>query len=250
MRDISRYTSAYLADYGFESVMVHYRRRLLLERLARYSPETVIEIGCGAELLYSHHVEKAGPVRSWVIVEPGRHFADMARASNLPNLHVIHDFLENAVGQIGHFLPTAPQFIICSSVLHEVPDAGRLLHAIAEVMEEQTLLHVNVPSASSFHRRLAKSMGLVTDLKAMSDRNRQLLQQRVYDRDDLRADLHKAGLDVVEQGGYFIKPFTHRQMENIAEVLGKDVLDGLYELGKEHPEWASEIYAEARKAKA
>ena len=44
---------------------------------------------------------------------------------------------------------------------------------------------------------------------------------------------------------YFVKPFTHSQMEKIASDLGSEVLDGLYRLGQEIPDLASEIFAEA-----
>lgn len=246
-RNISQYESAYLADYGFESVMVAYRRRLLLERLAKHCPETVVEIGCGSELLYRHYLDQACSVDRWIIVEPGQQFADAACGQALPNLHVIQAFFEDAVEDIKQSLPAPPQFVVCSGVLHEVPDAGCLLSAIASIMGKETLLHVNVPNAKSFHRRLAKSMGLIQDLKAISDRNQQLLQHRVYDREVLEADLRAAGLSISECGGYFVKPFTHGQMERISPILGVPVLDGLYQLGKEAPEWASEIYAEARK---
>lgn len=151
-------------------------------------------------------------------------------------------------GSTSYCLPP-PQLIICSSVLHEVPDVPRLLSAIASVMGEHTHLHVNVPNAASFHRRLAKSMGLIQELKAMSDRNQQLLQHRVYDREALEQDLHKAGLTITGSGGYLVKPFTHHQMETITPALGDAVLDGLYELGKENPEWASEIFAEGNKVR-
>jgi SAM-dependent methyltransferase len=244
-RNISQYESAYLADYGFESAMVAYRHRLLLERLTKHCPKSVVEIGCGAELLYRHYLDQAGSVDRWIIVEPGQQFADAARGQALPNLYVIQAFFEDVAEDIRQSLPAPPQLVVCSSVLHEVPDAGRLLNAIASIMGKETLLHVNVPNAKSFHRRLAKSMGLVHDLKAMSDRNQQLLQHRVYDRETLDADIRAAGLSVSECGGYLVKPFTHGQMERITSLLGEQVLDGLYQLGKEAPEWASEIYVEA-----
>lgn len=250
-RDITQYESAYLADYGFESVMVAYRRRMLLERLAQHTPQTVVEIGCGFELLYRHYLNQGGYVERWVIVEPGEQFASTARAAGLPNLHVIQAFFEDATEQIRALLPTPPQLIICSGLLHEVSDANLLLAAIASVMGEDTMLHVNVPNATSFHRRLAYSMGLIHDLKAMSDRNHQLLQHRVYDRESLEQDLRAAGLTIAESGGYLVKPFTHAQMERITPALGGDaVLEGLYQLGKDAPDWASEIYAEARKVAA
>ncbi len=245
-RDIARYESAYLSDYGFEAVMVDYRRRMLLERLAAHAPRTVVEVGCGSELLYQHYLERAGAVDNWIIVEPGQQFADAARASGLPNLHVIQAFFEDTTAQIRSLI-LPPQLIICSSVLHEVPDTHHLLKAITSIMDEHTSLHVNVPNATSFHRRLAKSMGLIQDLKTMSNRNQQLLQHRVYDRETLEQDVRAAGLEPIESGGYLVKPYTHGQMERITSALGAAVLDGLYELGKEAPDWASEIYLEARK---
>jgi hypothetical protein len=87
-------------------------------------------------------------------------------------------------------------------------------------------------------------------LKEKSERNVQLQQQRVFDRESLRSQVARSGLEVLEDGGYLVKPFTHAQMELIREQLGAAVLDGLFQLGKEAPEWASEIFVEARKARA
>lgn len=247
-RDIAHYESAYLEDYGFEAVMVTYRHRLLLERLAFHVPRIVVEVGCGADLLYRHYLDQGGSVERWIIVEPGEQFANAAQCTMLPNLHVIRSFFEEASAKVIAELPAAPDFIICSGVLHEVPDAALLLRAAASLMDAHTLLHVNVPNAGSFHRRLARSMGMLEDLKTMSLRNLRLLQHRVYDIDTLVRDLEAVGLRVTESGGYLIKPFTHAQMEQIVAVLDGEVLEGLFQLGKELPEWASEIFAEASKA--
>jgi len=247
-RDITHYETAYLSDYGFEGVMVEYRRRMLLERLQKIQPKVVVEVGCGSELLYESYLKQAEPVDCWIIVEPGQQFFEAAQKQNLPSLHVIQGFFEEASAHLAQWLPRLPDLVICSGVLHEVPDAHQLLAAIAKVMGEETLLHVNVPNAMSFHRRLAKAMGLIHDLKAMSNRNQQLLQHRVYDLETLTSDMARIGLTISDSGGYLIKPFTHAQMEAITPAVGDKVLDGLYELGKESPEWASEIYVEARLA--
>jgi hypothetical protein len=63
----------------------------------------------------------------------------------------------------------------------------------------------------------------------------------------LRVDIDATGLAVVREGGYLVKPFTNEQMQTISPQLGVAVLDGLYQLGKDHPELASEIYLEACK---
>lgn len=246
---IDLYQSGYLADYGFESTMVHYRRKLLLGRLEKYRPMVVIEIGCGLELLYDAWLQDGGEVESWIIVDPAEIFAENAKQSNLPNLHVICDIFEHAVPKVKATLPRTPDLVICSSLLHEVPSAIDLLTAIRCVMGRATLLHVNVPNSESLHRRLAKAMGLISDTKAMSERNAKLLQHRDYSMRSLKLDLVSSGFEVVESGGYFVKPFTHMQMEGVAPLIGTDVLEGLYLLGKEEPDLASEIFVEAFRGK-
>lgn len=241
------YQSAYLADYGFESVMVHYRRELLLERLDKFLPKVVVEIGCGSELLYAAWLRRGGIAECWIVVEPAEKFVEIARNSNLPNLYVIQDFFEHAVLEVMKNLPKQPDMVICSGLLHEVPSATGLLSAIQSVMGEDTILHANVPNSESFHRRLGKAMGLISNTKAMSERNASHMQHRVYDMQSFKADLLGTGLKVIEEGGYLIKPFTHGQMEKIMPEIGEQILDGLFQLGKEMPELASEIFVEARR---
>ncbi|WP_434782238.1 class I SAM-dependent methyltransferase [Ferrovum myxofaciens] len=208
-------------------------------------PEVVVEIGCGTEMLYGKWIETGGHADCWIIVEPAEEFSRIARESNLPNLHVIRNFFERAIPEIRNLMPRQPDLVICSSLLHEVPSAPALLSAIHEILGDHSLLHLNVPNSESFHRRLAKAMGLIADTKVLSARNVKLLQQRVYDLKNLKTDLKATGLEVTCEGGYLVKPFTHAQMEEITPLLGRKVLDGLYEMGKEIPELACEIYVEA-----
>lgn len=245
---INHYQESYLNQYGFETQMVKYRRKLVMERLDAIKPSTVVEVGCGSELLYQHYFQVAGAIAQWIIVEPGSEFYGMASNSGLPNLAVIQGFFEEAVPQIRALQPAPPDMIIISSVLHEVMSPKELLRAAQSIMGDQSVLHVNVPNATSLHRILARSMGLIDDVKGLSTRNLELLQQRVYDAASLKIDIEMAGLVVANAGGYLVKPFTHAQMQTISPYIGEAVLDGLYQLGKAHPELASEIYLEARKA--
>lgn len=244
----SRYAETYLHDRGFEEVMVRYRQRLLLDRIALHQPRMVVEIGCGADLLYAAWVARGGTCDRWIIVEPGDQFAAIARQAELPDLHVVNEYAEHAVASVRALAPSPIDMVICSSVLHEVQSPPDLLAAILDLMSAETLLHVNVPNAQSFHRRLARSMGLIADTRTMSERNQRFFHHRVYDLPTLRHELTAAGLHVVDAGGHFVKPFTHDQMTQIAPTVGGPVLDGLFQLGREIPELASEIFVEARKA--
>ncbi len=240
----SIYESFYNSHYGFESVMVRYRRQLILDRLNIFCPNIVLEIGCGSELLHKYwRVLSGGDF--WLIVEPADGFAKKAKECRSPNLEVIQAFFEDSIGQVQNQLPRYPDLIICSSLLHEVTTPSKLLYSIRAVMGPQTRLHVNVPNSESMHRRLAVAMGLIATTHALSERNLNLMQPRVYDPGSLEADIANAGLRVLETGGYMLKPFSHSQMEHVHLQLGDEVLDGLFELGKRLPELASEIWVEA-----
>lgn len=245
-RDIERYTEDYLAHYGFEQVLVEYRRRVVLDQLHAVGPSVVLEVGCGSELLYRHYLQHAAAVERWVVIEPARVFCADARQAALPGMTVVEGFLEQSLPAVIDALPRPPDLVICSGVLQEVPLSVEMLNAIRATMDAGSLLHVNVANAASLHRRLALAMGLIPALNTMSERNRMLQQHRVYDPASLAADLEQAGFAIHESGGYLVKPFTHRQMEAIAPALGDAVLDGLFELGRREPALACEIYVNAK----
>lgn len=241
---IKEYQAAYQADYGFEAEMVRYRQAHVTSFLERHRPRSVIEIGCGPDLLAHRYHLADGIWDDWLIIEPAPEFASIARKANLPRVSVREAFFQDAASD----LPENVDVILCAGLLHEVPDAKSLASSIASVMGPQTVLHANVPNAKSLHRRLARAMGLIDELTEQSTRNRALGQPRVFDADSFTALIESVGLRVTSQSGHLLKPFTHDQMEAISEHLGRTVLDGLYRLGEEHPEWASEISLEARRA--
>ncbi|WP_298423763.1 methyltransferase domain-containing protein [Rhodoblastus sp.] len=246
-RDIGKYQASYLSDEEFERFLVRYRQDAILALLAEGAYGDIIEIGCGSELLYEKYLHAGcAPVRSWLIVEPGDIFATRAEASQLPSLEVMRGFFESSVPAILERREQPPDYIICSGLIHEVESADHLLNAIKAVAAPHTILHINTPNARSFHRRLALAMKIIPDLRALSPRNLTMQHHRVYDLDRLLKDLSKAGFEMIRNGGYFVKPFTHKQMEAISPDLGDAILDGLFELGREYPDWACEIFVEAR----
>lgn len=241
---IAQYEDRYLADYGFEAVMVAARQRLVLEVLGKIRPQVVLEAGCGLDMLASR-AHKAGlPIEQWVIVEPSERFCAAARALKMgkTRVDVIHGFLEDATEAIRQRCIRAPDIIICSGLLNEVEEPEKFLKVARGLLGPSGTVHVNVPNAHSFHRRLARGMGIIQAENQLTERNVKLAQYRVFDFDSLIGLVQDAGFRVVEQGGYFVKPFTHAQMESMANVLSDEILDGLWKLGRAIPELASEIY--------
>jgi len=240
---ILRYQSEYMNDYGFERVMVWARQKYIARLIKTHNPETVIEIGCGFDQLFEV-ISDLPSIREWVIIEPSDAFVSSARDKLKEDgrVRVIKDFIENVIEQ--SVLPKA-DLCICSGLLHEVAKPESILLSTKEILHENGLLHVNVPNAKSFHRLLGCEMGLINSPYQLSDRNIALSQYHVFDSGSLRELVESVGLEVKDSGGYFIKPFTHAQMEKVIRSLGGDILEGLWDMGVAFPELASEIYVNA-----
>jgi len=244
---IARYEVTYGSDYGFEAVMVAARRRFILELLRSSRHDVIVEVGCGPDLLVDRAA--AGGLRwsRWVIVEPAEGFAALAEdaARRHVGVTVVKAFVEDATAAVGSAAGHPADVVLCSSLLHEVDDERAVLEAMAQVLSASGRLHVNVPNATSLHRRLARAMGLIGDEHELTARNRALDQRRLYDLSSLVGLVRSAGFTIEASGGYFLKPFTHAQMETL-EFLSDEMLAGLDVLGRELPDLAAEIYVNAR----
>lgn len=146
-------------------------------------------------------------------------------------------------------LNTDFDFIICSSLLHEVVSPNEVLKQIFRLANNNAVVHINVPNAYSIHRILAKEMGKIEDEHELSDMNRNLQQYKVYDMGALKSQIQDVGFDVLEEGSFFIKPFTHKQMGQMLDngIIDETVLEGLWKLGRLFPEYGSEIYVNVKK---
>lgn len=239
-RNISEYTDQYLKS-PFLVENNDYRRRAILRELNKYNHNNILEIGCGIFPIISYLNE--AEYHSYTIVEPSTVFADNARLI-INNNHlndkviVINDFFENAN------MTEKFDFVICSSLLHEVNKPDELLISIKNACNEDTVVHLNVPNAKSLHRLIALYGGLIDNIYNLSDRNKDLQQRSVYDIESLTATVERIGFRILDKGSFFIKPFTHEQMGQMIEqkIIGNMVLEGLWGLADLLPEYGSEIY--------
>lgn len=241
-RDLARYEAAYLGS-RFEAVQARYRKLMLVELLRRVQPLRVLEVGCGADTLAAHW----SGAETFVIVEPGQGFAAGARAQTAgqAGVRVVEAGLEDAAEQLRG---QAFDLVLLSGLLHEVSDVQGLLATTLGLCGPETLVHVNVPNARSLHRLLALEMGLIRDLTETSALQKALQQPRIFTAESLDQCVTEAGFQVVEQGSYFIKPFTHAQMQSLIDsgFLTQPMLDGLFGLARHLPGAGSEIFLNAR----
>jgi len=237
MRDISAYEMAY-ANSNFEAVQAHYRKRLLLDLLHKLQPKRILEIGCGLKTLAIDYAD----AEIFCIVEPSDKFVKKAKqdTKHLPQVNIVQGLIEEVYAQISDDY----DLILLSGLLHEVPDAQQLMQTCFDLCTANTVIHINVPNAQSLHRLLGLEMGLIASTHEQSTLQKTLQQPRIFDLTSLNQLALRSGFDVLEQGSYFVKPFTHAQMSQLQQIgfLTESILDGLWNLTKHLPNAGSEIY--------
>jgi len=244
MKDIKKYEQTYLEHYGFEKYQVQYRRKKVLECLTNYQPQSILEVGCGLEPIF----EFFDDYQQFHVVEPAPIFFESARekAQGRPHIVVHHGFLEKLQAELA---PEKFDMIIVSGLLHEFSEPVNFLQIINSLCKSHTIVHINVPNAQSIHRLLAVKMGITTSIFENSQLAQSLQIYKAYTLDTLVALVQKNSFEVLDKGTYFIKPFTHHQMEQMLthKIIDMKVLDALYEATEFFPEFGSEVYINIRK---
>lgn len=242
--DYDRQYAQQYAEEQFETILVRIRRERVLASLGPHAPRTVLEVGCGMEPLFAFY---EGFERH-TIVEPSPQFVENARrlAAGDERVEVVQGTLESSANALAGRTFDA---VVLSSLLHEVPDARAVLRAVRIVCDEHTVVHVNVPNVRSFHRLLAVEAGLIEDVFEPSEMERRFGRHDRFDAASLHALLEGEGFRPFSQGTYFVKPFTHAQMDAILASGAFDraaLLRGLDGMVNHMPDLGCELYADVR----
>jgi 2-polyprenyl-3-methyl-5-hydroxy-6-metoxy-1,4-benzoquinol methylase len=242
MRDIDNYVKEY-KNHDFELIQLSYRRKKVLERLSAYPHKNILEIGCGFEPVFQYMDD----FDSMTVVDPGIEFIEHAKniSKHKSSIRCIHGFFEEVIPEL---LQQTYDFILVSSLLHELESPGIFLETLKSVCSANTILHVNAPNAFSIHRILASEIGLIADVFQKSEAQKKLQQFSTFSIDSLKELLETKQFEIIKSGSYFIKPFTHGQMNDMlnSNIIDDKVLDGLYDLTKYIPEYGSEIFVDCQ----
>jgi ubiquinone/menaquinone biosynthesis C-methylase UbiE len=239
MRDIVQYTKNY-KESPFEKRLVEIRKKKVIEIVNKYSHAKIAEIGCGESPFFMHYND----FQKIYVIEPSLDFYNNAKNMKIKHdgrITLYHGYAEDLIEEINN---ANVDFIILSGLLHEVENPKDFLCAIKKMCSSNTILHINVPNAFSVHRILAKEMGLITNEYEFSHTNKVMMQHSVFSLKTLKECVAVAGFSVLDEGSYFIKPFTHTQMERCLSegILPENILLGLCRLESYMPGLGAEIF--------
>jgi len=232
-------------NFDFEQILIRSRRQKVLASLEKYPHKSILEIGCGSDPIFPFCKD----FDDYTIVDPSQTAKKRVKKLSLkrPNIHFVPKYFEEAYKSLK--TTKGFDFILMSAILHEAPDPNKLLRAVYDVCQENTIMHINVPNVSSFHRFLALEMGIIKSLFEKSEAELKLGRTTNFDKEALYGILEKNGFQVVSFETYFVKLFSNEQMNNFLNlgIVDKSILVGLEKMNKYMPDFGCEMYEKKKK---
>jgi len=215
------FTNARTITYSFEI----FKRYLKKGRLLELGP---------AEGLMTEHLLTVNP--DITIVEGSKIFCKNLRRK-FPKLKINNALFEEV--DFDDKFDT----IVLGHVLEHVQDPIKILKRIIRWMNKDSVVLCAVPNARSIHRQAAVMMGLIESVFVMSDKDKHHGHMRIYTPETLIRDFNNSGFEIINRGGYWLKPISDRQIE---DSWSKEMLDTFMKLGEFYPDISAEIYVVAK----
>jgi len=246
--DLNQYGAAYTDAFEFHdenvAMLGWYVQRVITSLRAR-DARSLLSLGIGHQVVSRSLVAEVGSVLSrYVIVEGSSEILSQFRKELEPP-----DDVELVNGWFEEYTSEEPfDTIEMGFVLEHVDDPKALVARYADMLADDGRLFIAVPNARSLHRQIGHHAGLLDDMYALSDADKQLGHKRYFDLQSLQTLVSDCGLEVLSATGIFLKPFTTGQLRSLE--LDPKVAAALYAVGADHPELCNALLVEAQKPSA
>jgi SAM-dependent methyltransferase len=202
----------------------------------------ILEIGCGNDPIHLYFND----FEILDLIEPGEHFYEFTKSKVVDDARITiqNCFLEEANLRAKNDYDV----IIIGGFLHEIDNPEEVLAAVKSVANPQTIVITYVPNANSFHRILALEAGFIKSNYEFSENDKAFGRRHVFNQQSIQSLFKHGGFDTVLSDTYFIKPFTHGQMNELMEssFLNEELLRGFFKMSKYLPDMGCEIFLSAK----
>lgn len=169
------------------------------------------------------------------IVEGARRHVEHARSryAGRADVRVFHALFQEFVPDRSY------DTVIAGDMLRYIPDDVEFLRIVRSWLVPGGHLIATVPNSRSLHRRIGALLGMERSPDEANARDREVGNQRAYDRYSLRHAVLSAGFDLQRIRGCFLKPLSSRQMQDWSD----DLLHAFLEAGDELEDYCWFLYA-------
>jgi 2-polyprenyl-3-methyl-5-hydroxy-6-metoxy-1,4-benzoquinol methylase len=232
---LDRHHGTYRRSSSYDNLTRHYTFEAFKPFLAN-SDATALELGCSDGLMTQMISARVSRLD---VVEGSSKFIQEAQSRNIPNASFTHSLFEDFDSELKY------DYIFATFVLTHVDDLKRFFDKLRSLLSPNGLLFASVPNSRVLSRQLAQHMGLVHELLALTENDKNHGHCRAYDRVHLNRDLQQNGFSTVSQGGILLKPLADFQMDILVDtgILRKEQMDGLFSLGLEYPDLCGSLFS-------
>jgi SAM-dependent methyltransferase len=236
---------AYLRDFDalpFERIMETFRVKKIKEiasTIQLSDVRQILEIGPG----YNSLADTLWQNSQWTLLEPSKDlFAlNVKKFESRTNVQILNHSLEEYLATLGE---NRFEMVLLSSVLHELDSPIEALRQIHHCLPVGSKMLIVVPNNQSVHRQFGVTLDILKDTNSQTSTEKLMQQKANYSISSLDELLVLAGFKSVYTCTSFVKPHTHKQMQEWVDSkrLSSDDLDHLYNLSFAFHPFNAEIF--------
>jgi len=128
--------------------------------------------------------------------------------------------------------------IFASYILEHVLNPEEILVKLKSLLKLNGIIVIVVPNSRALSRQISLNMGIIKDLKDLTENDIKHGHRRVFDRKSLNVMLKENNFKNIYEGGLILKLLADFQMDKIIEdeVIDHRQIEALFQLGLEFPD--------------
>ena len=235
------------SDYKDQAAYSEIKKDIIFKSIYKYTEnekeKTVLQMGCSNGYETDILAKKFFQVD---VVDGSSDFISKLIDSNeYKNINFIYSLFEEYSLPRGH---NKYDYIFCNYVLEHVFDPVLVLKNIKKLLKKDGLVFSVVPNSMAFSRQLAKKMGMIENLKALTDNDRDHGHRRVYDINDIEKDFISSGYKIIETNGIIFKILADFQLNDMIKlgIIERKHIHALHEMSSCIPNFCDSILVIAK----
>ena len=227
---------------NFEDKLREFRMTNIVNYIQSIKSDKILEIGSGSWPLSDYFDD----YKTLDIIEPGGHFYEVAKSKTATNPRV--SLTNGLIEDVHPTLKNNYDIILIGGFLHEIDNPEEVLSTIKKIASPETIIITFVPNADSFHRLLAYEAGIISSKYEFSENDVLFGRRNVFNKSSITSLFIACGFSVLTIDTYFVKPFSHEQMEQLLNIsfLSNQLLLGFSKMIEYMPDLGAEIFLALR----